>query len=142
MVFSQILNSGKTWMELLKSLKIPKRLNFQRIRVTWVIFLKAYELWVKFQGARELWVKFQNFSLLSLLPFSAMATRDPCEVVKRRSSRLLATAEAALLVPAGDGGASAYSLQRRRPLSRLQLRPVRQMKTLVWFWIIDETYVY
>jgi len=42
--------------------KIPKRLNFQRIRVTWVIFLKAYELWVKFQGARELWVKFQNFS--------------------------------------------------------------------------------
>jgi len=49
-------------MELLKSLKIPKRLNFQRIRVTWVIFLKAYELWVKFRGARELWVKFQNFS--------------------------------------------------------------------------------
>jgi len=36
--------------------KISKRLNFQRIRVTWVIFLKAYELWVKFQGARELWV--------------------------------------------------------------------------------------
>jgi len=42
--------------------KIPKRLNFQRIRVTWVIFLKAYQSWVKFQGALKLWVKFQNFS--------------------------------------------------------------------------------
>ena len=40
--------------------KIPKRLNFQRIRVAWVIFLKAYELWVKFQGTLKLWVKFQN----------------------------------------------------------------------------------
>ena len=41
---------------------LAKRLNFQTIRVTWVIFLKTYELWVKFRRARELWVKFQNFS--------------------------------------------------------------------------------
>jgi len=47
--------------------KIPKRLNFQRIRMTWVIFLKDYEFWVKFQGAHELWVKFQNFSFLTNL---------------------------------------------------------------------------
>ena len=55
----------KQWQnmdEIIEITKIPKRLNFQRIRATWVIFLKAYELWVKFQEARELWVKFQNFS--------------------------------------------------------------------------------
>ena len=63
--------------EIIEITKIPKRLNFQRIRVTWVIFLKAYELWVKFHGARELWVKFQNFSTSS----------SPCPVRSSATAR-------------------------------------------------------